>query len=48
MLEIKDGKKAPSDRGLTPDQKDWHTKWRGHAAVVQSVDDALRAVGLTR
>lgn len=48
MLEIKDGKKAPSDRELTPDQKDWHTKWRGHAAVVQSVGDALRAVGLTR
>lgn len=46
MLEIKDGKKAPSDRELTPDQKDWHAKWRGHAVVVSSEEEALRAVGL--
>lgn len=48
MLEIKDGSKPPSARRLTDDQNDWHAKWRGHAAVVQSVDDALKAVGLTR
>ena len=46
MLEIKDGKKPPSERRLTPAEEAWHNSWRGHAAVVKSVDEALDAVGL--
>ena len=45
MLEVKDGSKVPSARRLTPDQERWHSTWRGRVVVVESVDDALRAVG---
>lgn len=44
LLEIKDGKKPPSKRKLTPDEHMWHESWRGQVAVVHSVEDALRIV----
>lgn len=44
LLEVKDGTKPPSARGLTADEKKWHIEWRGVVNVVYSVDDALRAV----
>jgi len=44
LLEIKDGKKPPSKRALTPDQTAWHRAWRGHVAVVCSVDEALDVI----
>lgn len=32
--------------GLTPDQREWWAMWKGPAPViVQSVDEALRAIG---
>ena len=35
-------------RALTPDQEVWFGAWKGEAPiVVQSVEDALRAIGLT-
>lgn len=46
MLEIKDGRKPPCARRLTDDEKGWHARWRGHAAVVTNEEEALRAVGL--
>lgn len=45
LLEIKDGSKPPSARELTGDQIRWHIGWRGHAMVVNSVDEALIAIG---
>lgn len=44
LLEIKDGKKAPSKRKLTADQVEWHGGWKGSVAVVRNVDEALAAV----
>lgn len=44
-LEIKDGSKPPSARELTDDQIEWHLNWRGHAMVVNTVDEALIAIG---
>jgi hypothetical protein len=44
LLEIKDGAKPPSARQLTDDERKWHAEWRGHADVVDSVEQALRAV----
>jgi hypothetical protein len=44
LLEIKDGAKPPSARQLTDDERKWHGEWRGHADVVESVEQALRAV----
>lgn len=44
-IEVKDGRKPPSARKLTPAQEDWHGAWKGHVAVVSSVDEALAAIG---
>lgn len=45
LLEVKDGKKPPSKRKLTPEQIDWHARWQGpHLVVVKSVDEAIAAL----
>jgi Holliday junction resolvase len=41
LIEVK----APGGK-LTPDQVRWHAEWRGQVAIVRSVDDALRVVGV--
>lgn len=49
LMEIKDGRKRPSERHLTPDQEKFFAEWRGGAlAVVDSVDAALRMLGLLK
>lgn len=45
LLEIKNGEKSASRRTLTPAEQDFHNQWRGAAAVVTSLDDALRTIG---
>lgn len=44
FLELKDGTKPPSARKLTPDEVRFRDSWRGHYAVVESIEDALRVV----
>ena len=46
LFEVKDGNKAASRRKLTQVQTWWHGQWRGHVAVVCSVDDAMEVVGV--
>ena len=49
LMEIKDGKKPPSDRKLTTEQQKWHAEWRGGAlAIVDSADSALRMIGVIK
>jgi Holliday junction resolvase len=45
LLEVKDGKKPPSKRKLTPDQVEWHDRWRGQVAIVKSINEALNVIG---
>ena len=45
LLEVKDGTKVPSARKLTDDQEKWHAAWRGQKQVVQTVHEALQAIG---
>jgi len=45
LMEIKDGKKSPSRRRLTDAEVQWRFLWRGQYALVESVDDALKAIG---
>ena len=45
LLEVKDGGKVKSARKLTPDQVEWHQSWRGHVAVVESVEQAIKILG---
>ena len=46
LLEIKDGSKPPSAQKLTADQVEWHRNWRGHVAVIDSVESALKEIGI--
>lgn len=49
LLEVKDGKKPPSERRLTEDQLKWHGAWRGGPlAVVDGVDAALKMLGVMK
>jgi hypothetical protein len=41
LVEIKDGDKPASKRVLTPDQREWHMKWGGSAAVIDNEVEAL-------
>lgn len=42
LAEVKDGEKSPSRRQLTPDEREWHTAWRGQVAVISSIDEAMQ------
>ena len=48
LLEIKSliGKRKPKKKPLTDSQRDFSTEWRGHYAIVATVEEALKAVGL--
>ena len=49
LMEIKDVRKAPSERRLTEDQLKWHGAWRGGPlAIVDSPDAALRILGVMK
>ena len=41
LLEIKDGNKVPSRRKKTIAQIKFHDEWRGQAAVVKNITEAL-------
>jgi hypothetical protein len=44
LAEVKNGKRSPSKRRLTPDQNVFHEKWRGNIHIFESVDDVLLAI----
>ncbi len=44
LLEIKDGSKPPSKQKLTPKQVEFHEKWRGQIAKVNSIEQALHVI----
>lgn len=46
LLEVKDPSKPPSHRKLTPAQEQFFAEWNGQRAKVETVEQALRAVGL--
>ena len=41
LVEVKDAK-----GGLTPDEETFHQTWAGYVAIVRSVDDAYKLVGI--
>jgi len=45
LIEVKDGTAPPSKRRLTPDEQAWHDGWRGQVCVVETVEEALQAIG---
>jgi len=46
LLEVKDGSKPPSKQKLTEKQRKWHEQWLGSVSIVNSVEQALKAVGV--
>lgn len=48
LVEIKDGKKKPSARRLTPDEERFHIEWRGPIRVISTVDEAIAHVNEVR
>jgi hypothetical protein len=48
LWEVKDGKKPPSERRLNPDQIIWHGDWRGQVQVIETIDQAVRAINYVR
>ena len=44
LLEVKDGSKPPSARKLTPAQGEFFASFRGAAAIVHSIEEALEVV----
>jgi hypothetical protein len=44
LLEIKDGTKCKSQQALTEKEKEFHLTWRGHYAVITSVEEAIDAI----
>ena len=46
LIEVKDGRKTPSQRKLTEDQVKWHEEWKSaFLGVVESPDEALKFIG---
>jgi len=49
LIEVKDGRKPPSARVLTPDQQKWHAEWLGGTlAIVCDVESALRVLSVMK
>ena len=42
LIEIKDGSKPPSARKLTEDEEKFHSTWKGHIEIIETVDDVFR------
>ena len=41
LIEIKDGKKSPSQRKLTDAEIEFHLKWKGQCAIIKNFDELL-------
>jgi len=46
-LEIKDGKRPPSEKKLNERQEAWHGGWKGHVVKVETIEAAFAAIGIT-
>lgn len=42
LVEIKDGKKSPSQRKLTKDEMVFHRQWNGQVIVITCVEDIYK------
>lgn len=45
LLEIKNPEQAMSARKLTPDEEKFFETWEGQKAIIETIDQALKAIG---
>lgn len=41
LIEIKDGRKPPSRRLMTPDEEEFFQSWKGRLLTIMSVDEVI-------
>lgn len=46
LAEIKNPEMPPSARKLTPDEKRWHSAWKGQVAIIETEEDVMTLLGL--
>ena len=46
FIEIKDPSQKKSARKLTESEKEFHLRWNNHVKVVETVEQAYRAIGV--
>ncbi len=46
LIEIKNPDQPPSKRRLTPDEQNFHLTWRGPIHIVETIDEALKMLGV--
>jgi len=44
LIELKDGEKFKSQQKLTDDEIEWHSKWKGHVIICNSLDEILEVL----
>jgi hypothetical protein len=47
-FEIKNPLMPPSKRKLTEAEEDWHDQWKGQVSVIETLDEALIAIGAAK
>lgn len=47
ILEVKNPRRSPKHQELTEAEKKLHARWRGQIAVVKTLDDCFRELGIT-
>jgi len=48
LIEVKNPTKPKADRQLTDDQKKFHGKWHGQVDKVETIDEILVIIGVTK
>jgi Holliday junction resolvase len=46
LFEIKNPKQKKSDRALTTDEKRFHLVWSGYVDIIETIDDAMKIMGV--
>jgi hypothetical protein len=46
LIELKDGAKTKSQKGLTMDEFKWHTQWKGQVDKCESLEEICKVIGI--
>jgi Holliday junction resolvase len=46
LVELKDARKIPSKKKLTPDEETFFNEWRGQVSKCETLEEILKVIGL--